>query len=473
MPEADDEKAILRIGAANYQCRIWLNGKLVARHVGGHTPFSVDITEYLAEHNHLILEVNNARKINQVPSVNYDWKNYGGVHRDVELFQVPKSYIVDFFTYLVPGSGFGRIAFEAEVSGDDSHLVFSIPELHVSESVPVKNHKAAIEIPARPELWSPDNPRLYEVVVESESDRVCDLVGYREISRKGKELYLNGIPLYLKGVCCHEETEESGRAIQDDDRLEMLLRAKKMGCNVIRLVHYPHSEKMAKLADREGILLWEEIPVYWALCFNDPDTAESANNQMSELVLRDRNRASVVLWSIGNENPDTDDRYAFMSRLADTVRALDPSRLITAACLVDIDTMKVKDRLTSVVDVVAINEYYGWYYRDYGGLSEILNNSVMDKPLVISETGADAFPRHHGMDEELYTEEHQAKMYRRQIEMTDGRIQGFFPWVLYDFRSDIRMNAFQQKFNKKGLVSFDRTHEKMAFGVIREYYESR
>lgn len=474
--QREGERVFLRIGAANYECRVWLNGRLLARHQGGFTPFAVEITTHLEENNRIILTANNERRLDQIPSVNYDWFNYGGISRSVELIRVPETFIRDFRIWLVPGSGFRRIGILAEIAGDVSgrELTVEIPELSVKQRFSVDaDGKAEGTIEAEPKLWSPEHPTLYQVIVTCGNDRIEEQTGFREIRTEGKQVILNGKPIFLKGVCCHEESMENGRALTDQERLDMLTEAKNMGCNIMRLSHYPHSERMAALADKVGMMLWEEIPVYWALCFREESVYQNAQNQLKEMIIRDFNRPSAVIWGIGNENPDTDERLEFMRKLNDCSHTMDATRLTAAACLVNIDKMQVIDRLCRYVDVVAINEYYGWYYRDYDGLREILENSVPDKPLVISETGADSVQGHYGDEEELFTENHQAKMYRKQFEISEGYIAGIFPWILYDFRSPVRLNPLQDSFNRKGLIAADKKHRKMAYEVVKEFYSRR
>ncbi|MEG1926298.1 MAG: glycoside hydrolase family 2 TIM barrel-domain containing protein [Ruthenibacterium sp.] len=332
---------------------------------------------------------------------------------------------------------------------------------------------AQIEVTSDPILWDCYCPRLYQIKASISEHEATDCVGFRELNIEENRILLNGNELFLKGVCCHEESKLNGRALTDAERQEILTTAKELGCNMLRLSHYPHSEKMAQLADQMGMLLWEEIPVYWALDFENPSTYENATNQMRELILRDRNRASVAIWSVGNENPDSDARLKFMTEWVNLCKKIDPSRFVSAACLVDIDKMCVKDRLSAHVDIVAFNEYYGWYYRDYEGLAEILDHTVCDKPLVISETGAGSKCGNFGTDEELFSEEHQAKMYEKQFAMMDKKAQGVFPWILFDFRSPVRMNAFQQQHNIKGLAALNHKDKKLAFYMVQKYYQTK
>lgn len=474
-PQAHGERVFLRVGAANYACRVFLNGRFLARHEGGFTPFCVELTDALRPHNRLILQVDDARDARQVPSLNYDWFNYGGLTREVSLLRVPALFIQDAFFALSPDSD-ERIDVRVRLSGarGGERVEVSLPELGERAAlIAAPDGTACGHLKARPRRWSPDAPMLYDAVVACEGDRVQDRVGFRRIETRGRRILLNGEEIFLRGVCCHEEAPGKGRTLTEAEARQAILDAKALGCNAMRLTHYPHSEQMARLADELGMLLWEEIPVYWAIAFSDAQTEACARRQMEELILRDRNRASVILWSVGNENPDTQERFDFMAGLVRLCRKLDPTRLTTAACLVNVDEMRVCDRLAEVVDVVAFNEYYGWYYRDYAPLAEILRNTRLEKPLVISETGAGAKAGLHGGDEELYAEEHQAKVYEKQLEIAKGRLQGFFPWILYDFRSPIRLNAVQEGFNRKGLIADDHRTRKLAFGVVRRYYESK
>ena len=162
-------------------------------------------------------------------------------------------------------------------------------------------------------------------------------------------------------------------------------KAKELGCNFMRLAHYPHNEEMAKLADELGLLLWEEIPVYWAIRFEREKTYEDAQNQLRELINRDWNRASVIIWSVGNENADTDERLKFMSALAECAHREDETRMVSAACLVNAAKNKIEDRLMEYLDIIGINEYCGWYTPDFAMLPALMENSQPDKPVIVTE----------------------------------------------------------------------------------------
>ncbi|MBR4979200.1 MAG: glycoside hydrolase family 2 [Clostridia bacterium] len=474
-PQNKNERVILKIGAANYVCSLFLNEKYVGSHKGGSTPCYFDITDCLTLENRIFIHVDSARRDEQIPPSITDWFNYGGVYRDIEIFRVPKVFIKDFQILLEPNGKFNKIRASVTMSDKSpKKAVLSIKELGISKEIPLKDGKGEVVFSANPELWSPENPKLYDVTVKCAKDEIKDRVGFREIRVNGLDILLNGKPIFLRGISCHEDDPDRGKALNDEDRLENLLHAKELGCNFMRLAHYPHSEKTAQLADEIGLLLWEEIPVYWDVHFSDKNTYADAENQLCELVRRDFNRASVIIWSVGNENPDTDERFKFMGKLADKSRRIDKTRLVSAACLVNSKKNAIEDRLEQKLDVIGINEYCGWYTPHWESLPELFENSDPKKPVIISEFGADALPGHRGLITDKGTEDCQAYIYERQTKQIAKipYVKGMTPWILNDFRCPRRTSVIQKYFNRKGLFSADRKYRKLAFYVLRDFYNS-
>ncbi|MCH5258426.1 MAG: glycoside hydrolase family 2 [Lachnospiraceae bacterium] len=470
------ERVILRIGAVNYQCTVFVNGTYMGMHRGGSTPFCFDITDALKTDNRILIVADSTRRENQVPEKNTDWFNYGGVYRDIELLYVPKVYIRDFQVNLVPDQTYGTIQVKIVLSEKISaQAMIRIEELDIRQEVTVADGEGIFLVVANPVLWSPENPKLYKVEVCCGEDRVEERVGFREINVMQGEILLNGESIFLRGISCHEDSVDNGRALTEEEMTETILLAKKLGCNFMRLAHYPHSEKMARFADEMGILLWEEVPVYWAIRFESEQTYEDAENQLRELMRRDYNRASVIIWSVGNENADTDARLAFMSRLAQRAHKEGGNRLVSAACLVNSEKNIIEDRLADYLDVIGINEYCGWYTPDFEKLPNLLSGSHPDKPVIITEFGADALPGHHGTRMDKGTEECQAYVYERQLEEL-GKIdyvKGMTPWILYDFRCPRRTSFLQNYYNRKGLCGEDKKYRKMAFEILRDFYMTR
>lgn len=471
----DSARHFLRIGAAAYECKVFLNGTYLGRHQGASTPFTVELTDHLKKGaNYLYLCVDNLRTRDRVPMRHTDWFNYGGIYREVEIYSTPAEVIRDLFVALVPDGTYSKIRVVAELDGAGSEARFDLPELGISLTLPVESGHAETVIEAKPELWSPDTPKLYDVSLSYGEDLVRDRVGFREIRREGTEILLNGKPIFLRGVAVHEDDETLGKVMSMADLKRRFADARELGCNFLRLAHYPHHEAAAKMADEIGMLLWEEVPVYWAIDFLNPATRADATNQLSELIRRDRNRASVVIWSVGNENPDSDARLAFMTHLVETARALDPTRLTSAACLVDIDSLRIADRLAAVIDIIGINEYFGWYFPNFEDLVAIGENSKPDRPVVISETGADAvIPAHGGPETGLFSESYMAEVYRNQIAILQklDYVKGISPWILYDFRAERRQNKWQKGWNRKGLIAQDKITRKEGFRIMQGFYQ--
>lgn len=472
--EPDPEgRLFLRIGAASYDCKVFLNGAYLGNHLGASTPFFVELTDHvLPGRNWLMLFVDNRRRPDRLPMQNTDWFNYGGIYREVSLYRTPGTVIRDLFVTLAPGR-YDLIRAEIEVEGA-TEARLRIDGL-VDQMIPLTDGRAVVEIVAKPRLWSTDDPHLYDVELTAGSDRVSDRVGFRQIERRGTEILLNDNPIWLRGIAVHEDDEKLGKVTNREDLTRRFDHARALNCNFMRLAHYPHHEAASRMADERGILIWAEIPVYWAIDFTNPSTRADARNQLAELVRRDRNRASVVIWSVGNENPDTDARLAFMSDLAALARQMDPTRLIAAACLVNHTTLRIEDRLAAHLDIIGINEYYGWYDKDFEDLETIGRNSDPDRPVVISETGADADITPQGPRTGLFSEAYQAEVYRRQIATLSrlDYVKGMSPWILYDFRTERRQGIYQRGWNRKGLVAADKTTRKEAFGILSDFYARR
>ncbi|MDR2974392.1 MAG: hypothetical protein LBV00_06730 [Propionibacteriaceae bacterium] len=475
-PGPAGERVFLSFGAAAHNAYVFLNGDFLGWHQGASTPFRFEVTGKLKDDNRLVVVVNNTRRPENVPMDNTDWFNYGGLHRGVALVRVPATFIKTVSVTLVPNGEFRTVAVRLSVEGldIDGRAEVEIPELGFNRVFDVAGGVGSEEFDLEPELWSPDNPKLYDVYLRYDGDEWHDHIGFREIAVNGLDILLNGKPLFLRGVSQHEESVANGRSLTKQEVWQNLTLAKELGCTFMRLAHYPHDGLVSRMADEVGMLLWEEIPVYWAIQFEKPEVLADADNQLRELILRDRNRASVIIWSVGNENPDTDDRLRFMSTLVDSCHDLDPTRPVSAACLCDPSIPAIRDRLADKLDIIGINEYYGWYEPDFTKLSALFENSQPTKPVIITEFGADAVTGLRGAADERFTEDYQLSVYQRQIEVlsTIPYVKGTTPWIFYDFRCPRRTSVLQGYYNRKGLLNADKTQRKLAFGALQEWYKS-
>jgi len=473
-------RAFLHIGAANYRARVWVNGQLLCTHEGGFTPFDCEATQAVkAGENSVVVFVDSTRIADGVPTLKTDWWNYGGLTRDVSLVTVPQSFIDDFELHLdraTRSSIEGTVHVEGAQPG--THVSVDLPEakLH-ADGVTDAAGRVAISLSARAlTLWSPENPKLYHVVLKSGDDTLTDEMGFRTIETSGSKILLNGKPIVLHGVCIHAEAPfRSGRVNNDQDVATLLGWVKELGGNFVRLAHYPHDQRMTRAADKMGIMVWSEVPVYQGVQFDKEDVFAKSQQQLHEEIRRDRDKVSVVLWSIANETPNNPTRTAFLTRSAEFVHREDPTRLVTAALLVrgDAKTKYIDDPLGKALDVIGFNEYVGWYEGTPETADSVEWKVAFDKPLINSEFGGEAKAGLHGAADQRWSEEYQAEIYRHQIGMLNKipQLRGVTPWILMDFRSPVRnLPGMQDGYNRKGLVS-DQGQKKAAFYVLQKAYK--
>ena len=476
-----DYRTLLYFGAVNYDCHVWVNGKEAGHHVGGFTPFNYDISDLLIEgENTIIVKVDNKRHAEDVPTQIFDWWNYGGITRDVKLIKVPPVYLEDYNLQLTSLEG-RRLSFSVKLnkSEADHTVTLNIPELKIKKTIKTAaDGTASVNMKAKPQLWCPENPKRYQVEITLDNSTICDSIGFRMIETRGKQILLNGQPIFLKGISIHEEKPNGGgRANSTADAHTLLSWAKELGCNFVRLAHYPHNEYMVREAERMGILVWSEIPCYWTIDWKNPKTYENACNQLTDMISRDHNRANVIIWSIANETPHSTERDAFLSRLAKQARSLDSTRLISMAMEVTGASNyvnRLSDNMNEYVDVVSFNQYIGWY-RDVNDAPKMTWEIPYDKPVIISEFGGGAKYGYHGAKNQRWTEEFQENLYRENTAMLDkiDGLAGTTPWILKDFRSPRRvLPGIQDYYNRKGLFS-DKGEKKLAFYVLKQWYEGK
>ena len=333
-----NKRYFLRFNAINYDAYVSLNDKKLGVHAGGFTPFEFEVTKQLQDgNNFIVIKVNNTRKKENVPTDNFDWWNYGGITRDVLLAEMPSTFIKDYKIQLAKKD---LKTIEGFVQLDGANLSqqikINIPEAGLQTTVSTDaTGKAVFTIPVKKlNYWTPENPTRYKVIITTNEDVVNDEIGFRTIETKDTDILLNGKPVFLRGICLHEENPLiPGRPRSASDIKMLLSWAKELNCNFVRLAHYPHNENTSRLADSMGLLLWEEVPVYWTIDWTNDSTLRNAQHQITDLIQRDKNRASVIVWSIGNETPNIPEREKFMEAMADSAHALDNTRLISAALL--------------------------------------------------------------------------------------------------------------------------------------------
>lgn len=484
---AEGEKLYLYFAGASYATDVFLNAEPIGRHEGGFTPFQFDITDKVRDKDNFIaVAVNNARHPDAIPAMNFDWWNYGGITRDVFIVRVPEKHIKDYYIRLDkndPELIHADIVLSEKQSGET--VTLQIPELKVARSVTTDSlGKASLSFPAKKlRRWDVCDPKLYDVTLICGSDTVSEQIGFRNIATRGREILLNGKPIFLCGVSFHEEIpQRKGRAYSETDAAMLLNEAKALGVNFVRLAHYPQNEHTVRLAEKMGILLWEEIPIWQNIAFDNDSTLAHAKSMMADMVNRDKNRAAVVFWGISNETRPSEARNHFLASLRDTALSIDDSRLISAA----FDNSRwnsasncyeiTDDPALDYVDVVGVNKYVGWYDNWRVAPENTGWNVAADKPLLFSEFGGEAQYGRFGNREAKWSwsEDFQADLYRKNLKMFAGipNLAGLCPWILFDFRSPTRFSPLQGlEFNRKGLVS-DRGERKKAWYIMRDFYSS-
>ena len=483
---ANGNRQFIYFGAANYEADVYLNGKKLGKHIGGFTPFNFEVTGKLkSTGNYLIVKVDNTRGLEKVPTINTDWWNYGGLTRDVKIVDVANTFVQDYYIQLAKNDP-NSIDVSVVLNGADKanqHVIVEIPEANikttlqtdadgkVKRTIAVKNLR----------LWSPETPYLYDVKISCIKEQLTDKIGFRTLQTKGTEILVNGNPVFLRGICIHEENGiRGGRAYSREDAKMLLGWAKELGCNFVRLAHYPHNENMARVADEMGIMVWTEVPVYWTIQWKNEETFKNASTQLADVITRDKNRASIIIWSMANETPISPERTDFIKRMIESTRKMDQIRLVSAALERHTkdgtsNVQVIEDPLQDYVDIVSFNQYIGWY----DGLTEKCKTAVFDlkfdKPVMISEFGGDALQGNHGSKDSRWTEEYQEELFKETVKMLDKipQLRGMTPWILADFRSPRRLLPdIQDGWNRKGLVS-QTGDKKKAFFVLRNYYDQK
>jgi beta-glucuronidase len=508
------QRVFIRVGSANYYGTVYVNGERVGAHEGGHLPFAFEITNLVKwdAENVIAISVENELKPTRVPSGNmnsaiggfasfprttFDFYPFAGIHRPVVLHTAPQAHIEDITVVTEIDGSTGTLKVTArlntaataqgsvQLTGGDTTIEAGLGfEDGVAE--------AQISVP-NAQLWSDKHPYLYDLTVQTEDDNYTLKVGIRTIAVRGGQVLLNGQPVQLNGYGRHEDFIASGKGLNLPLMIKDYGLMRWTGANSYRTSHYPYSEEEMQLADREGFLIIDEIPAVSLQFENDENIAERLRvclQQIDELVARDKNHASVVMWCVANEPmPRTLDLAgtggssgadsgeaqgkAMLETLLARARALDPTRLVTIVTLMGGPTSWMEQ-----CDVVCMNRYWGWYIlggqldQAFAALEQELDRvwEQWHKPIIMTEFGADTMAGMHGHPSVMWTEEYQAEYMRGHLEVASRKdyVAGMQLWNFADFaavQSIMRVGGL----NMKGVFTRTRT-PKMAAHVLREFW---
>lgn len=510
-------RVILRVGSATYAARVWVNGSLVTEHLGGNLPFAVEITQHLAwdQANVIAIAVENEARPERVPpgpppggggvlgvaagfpGTTYDFFPYSGLHRQVWLCSVPAVHIDDITVVTTIEGGDGIVNLKVATVGAEAGTGKArLDDIEADFVFRAGMAEATLRVPGA-RLWSPQDPHLYRLTVTlTDEARVVDIytldIGIRTVAVEGDEILLNGQPIKLTGFGKHEDFALSGRGLNLPVWIRDYELLRWIGANSYRTSHYPYPEEVMQLADQRGVLIINEIP---AVGLNMADSQQlteqrlvQTQSQLRELIARDKNHPSTIMWCVANEpvarapndavplspalkQTAIDAGTQFFRRVYDEALRLDGTRPVTL-----VGVGGGPREWHEPFDVVCINRYYGWY----GGLGGRLDQAAaalareldelhqsFAKPIIITEFGTDALPGTHSLPPEMWSEEYQVEFLRRYLDVAAQRpfMAGMHVWAFADFRT-VQGVGRAGSMNYKGVFTRDR-RPKMAALFLR------
>ena len=482
-----ERRVMLRFASVNYLAEVWLNGEHLGRHEGGHLPFEFDVSRHVrASGNLLVVRVDGQLAPDRVPPGNlppgagmqflrnfpaggFDFFPFCGIQRQVVLYARPRRGIDDVTVTTTMRGSAASVMVRCAAAGDAVRVTVSGHGATAPAQATVTGGVAAAELSiAKPALWAPGSPNLYDLTVDLlQGGAVVDSyslkIGVRTFAVDGDHLLLNGKPIILKGFGRHEDFPVTGRGIVPAVIIKDYALMSWVGANSFRTTHYPYSEEMMDLADRLGFLVIDEIPAV-GLFFGDqgqPRRLEMCRQYVQELVSRDKNHPSVIMWSLANEPlSNHPDAKTFFRNLHDQARSLDPTRPTTV-----VNMGNITEEAFEFVDVVCVNRYYGWYTSSgqldagFAALSKELDHlhAQYAKPFIVTEFGADCLAGIHAQPAEMFSEEYQADVIMGTLELLASKpyVAGYHVWNLCDFKTGqgvIRVGGL----NLKGVFTRDR-----------------
>jgi beta-glucuronidase len=502
---AERQRIVLRFSSVNYLADVWLNGVQLGQHEGGHLPFEFNVTPHVRpEGNMLVVRVEGELAPNRVPPGNipidprytfanqsfppgsFDFFPFCGIQRPVLLYTIPREATADVSvtTDIVGKDGLVRVQV-TQIEGNSAIARVALRGTPVSAETAFSGAAAevALTVPEA-QFWSPDSPHLYDLTVELVHgnkilDRYTLPFGIRTIKVEGEALLLNNQPIYLRGFGRHEDFPVTGRGLLPAVIVKDYAMMKWIGANSFRTTHYPYSDQMMDLADRLGFLVIDETPAVGLFFAQEglERRLQMCRQYVQELVARDKNHPSVIMWSLANEpHSCLPEAKPFFRNLYDLCKSLDPARPVTV-----VSHVGVCEESFEFLDLMCLNRYYGWYTEsgqlDLGAprLAEEIDamHEKFRKPLIMTEFGADTLAGYHAQPPEMFSEEYQAEMLTRYLELFKTRpfVVGEHIWNLCDFKTGQAVHRMGGM-NLKGVLTRDR-RPKLAAHRLRELWRKK
>jgi beta-glucuronidase len=472
---------------------VYLDGKHLGSHYGSFTPFSFNVTGISeGEHTIVVCVDNTHNDADTIPLSTVDWYHYGGIIRSVEINELENVWIENCKIYYTLDDDLksARLNMKVRLKSADGVKRSDTLRIYINDSI---IYEADVEIIGESEitvenlelndvkLWDTENPYLYYVRFETEEDDLTERIGFRKIEIKNKVLYLNKKKIYLKGVNRHEDHPDWGFAFPVKLMKKDINIIKNLGCNAIRGSHYPNSEAFLDYMDQEGLLFWEEIPM-WGFpesVLKNPLVKERGLKMLEEMIERDYHHPCIIIWGLHNEiATHTEAGYNITKAFAEKVRSMDNSRLITYASYHPMD-----DVCFTLVDIISINQYFGWYYGEietWAGFledfkSRLKGQGLEDKPIIVSEFGAAALYGEDTFECIKWSENYQEKLLNHTLKLfhDDPDIIGCYIWQYCDIRTAKEVGLTRARgFNNKGLVNEYRK-PKLAYWSVKKIFKKQ
>ena len=496
-----NERIVLRFNSVSYRAEVFLNGKRLGDHETGYTPFEFDITEGVdfERENVLCVRVENILSTDTVPMGNlnnspepgqfagqypdtpFDFFPYAGIQRPVMVYTTARTGWLE--SLLVTTKNSGEVDISGSTGGAAAKVVLSCEGESVEAQVEGGAFQAGFTI-SDVKLWDVGQPNLYTVLVQVLDagggllDEYTQRFGVRDVKVEGNRILLNGKPVYLQGFGRHEDFPVIGKGLNHSVNIRDHELLKWINANSYRTTHYPYSEELIQLCDEQGILVISEAPaVSINFEFVTDRTLQAHLRVMRELIERDRNYPSVIMWSVANEaTTNREDSIPYFKQLSGLVRSMDATRPVTM-----ITCKAEQDLVMEFFDVVGVNLYPGWYHlpgqieeakKDLKGTLEKMY-AAFRKPIMVTEFGADTIAGMHSLPAEQWSEDYQTELILGMIEVMRGLdyIVGEHIWNFADFRT--AQNFVRVGGNKKGAFTRDRQPKMVCHFLKKLWAEPR